>query len=92
MSFTKASIGAELSRSFALGEAFVGLHADWLENSSDNTLVTELLSDDEWTGRLGFGFSTQLESGIELDTSVELAGLGGDLQQASGGLRVAFSF
>ncbi len=92
MTFTQASVGVEFSQAFASGDGFFGLHADWLESSSDNSLVTERLGDDEWTGRLEFGFATQLDMGIDLNTSVEIAGLGGDLRQASGGLRIAFNF
>jgi len=90
--FTKVSFGTEISRSFAGGKVFGGVHADWLNTSSNTALVSDLLVDDGWTGRVELGVSTRLSNGLELDTSVELSGLGGDLQQTTGELRIAFRF
>lgn len=90
--FMEASLGAELRQTFSGGEAFAGVHADWLDTSSESTLVSDLLVDDGWTGRVAFGVSTELDNGLLLDTSLELSGLGGDLSETSGALRLAFRF
>ncbi|MCU4654759.1 autotransporter outer membrane beta-barrel domain-containing protein [Roseibacterium sp. SDUM158016] len=90
--FTQASFGAEISQTIGGGELFGGLHADWLDTSSDTALVSDLLIDDGWTGRLELGLSTEIGGGVLLDTSVELSGLGGDLRSTSGSLRFAFRF
>jgi hypothetical protein len=90
--FTQASLGAEMSQSISGGEVFAGLYADWLDTSSDTALVSDLLVDDGWTGRIALGVSMELGNGLELDTSVELSGIGGDLRQTSGALRFAFRF
>jgi hypothetical protein len=90
--FTQASLGAEISQSTGTGEIFAGFHADWLNTDTDTVLVQDLLVDDGWTGRLELGLSTEVGSGITLDTTVALSGLGGDLQSTSGSLRFAFRF
>jgi hypothetical protein len=90
--FTQASLGGEVSQATGSGEIFAGLHADWLNTDADTALVSDLLVDDGWTGRLELGLSTEVGSGVTLDTSVELSGLGGDLRQTSGALRFAFRF
>jgi hypothetical protein len=90
--FTQASFGAEVSQSTGSGAIFAGLHADWLNTDTDTALVQDLLVDDGWTGRLELGLSTEIGSGITLDTSVALSGLGGDLRSTSGALRFAFRF
>ncbi|SRR6056297_67123 len=90
--FTQASLGGEVSQSTASGEIFAGLHAEWLNTDADTALVSDLLVDDGWTGRLELGLSTEVGNGISLDTSVALSGLGGDLRSTSGALRFAFRF
>jgi hypothetical protein len=90
--FTQASLGAEISADISGGEVFAGLHADWLNTSSDTALVSVLLVDDGWTGRIELGVSTAVGNGVELETSLSLSGLGGDLQQTSGALHFAFRF
>src|SRR6056297_268355 len=90
--FTQASLGGEVSQSTASGEIFAGLHAEWLNTDADTALVSDLLVDDGWTGRLEIGLSTEVGNGISLDTSVALSGLGGDLRSTSGALRFAFRF
>jgi hypothetical protein len=90
--FTEASLGAELSQSISGGEVFVGLHADWLDTSSDTALVSDLLIDDGWTGRVAVGVAAEIGHGLDLDTSIEVSGLGGDLRQTSGSIRFAFRF
>lgn len=90
--FTEVSLGADIRKSLSGGEVFAGLHADWLNTSSDTALVSDLLVDDGWTGRLDLGVSTELVNGLELETSVELSGIGGDLRQTSGAVRFGFRF
>jgi hypothetical protein len=90
--FTQASLGAEISQSMGSSEFFTGLHADWLDTDADTALVSDLLVDDGWTGRLELGLSTEIGNGISFDTSVELSGLGGDLRSTSGALRFEFRF
>lgn len=90
--FSQVSLGTEIRHAVSGGELFAGLHADWLNTSSDTALVSDLLVDDGWTGRVELGVSTEIGRGLELDTSVELSGLGGDLRQTSGALRFAFRF
>lgn len=90
--FTEASLGAELRQTISGGELFAGLHADWLETSSETAIVSDLLVDDGWTGRVALGLSSDFGNGLLLDTSLEISGLGGDLQQTSGALRLAFRF
>jgi len=48
--------------------------------------------DDCWTGRVEVGLSTELRPALDLDVSLEVSGLGGDLQEISGGLRFAVRF
>ena len=90
--FTKVSVGARMGSSLMGGEAFAGLHADWLGTSSNTVLVSDALVDDGWTGRVEVGLSTELRPALDLDVSLEVSGLGGDLQEISGGLRFAFRF
>ncbi len=90
--FTQASLGAEISQSTPTGEIFAGLHADWLDTDADTALVSALLIDDGWTGRVEVGVSTTMVRGVMLDTSFALSGLGGDLRSTSGSLRFAFRF
>jgi hypothetical protein len=90
--FTQASLGGEISQSMGSGEFFTGLHADWLDTDADTALLSDLLVDDGWTGRLELGLATEIGNGISFDTSVELSGLGGDLRSTSGALRFTFRF
>lgn len=90
--FTEASLGAVVSHGIAGGEIFAGMYADWLDTSSDTTLVSDLLVDDGWTSRVELGVSTEIDGGMQFDASVEFSGLGGDLRQTSGALRFAFRF
>jgi hypothetical protein len=90
--FTQASLGAEVRQAITGGEAFAGLHADWLNTDAETALVSSLLVDDGWTGRVALGVSTEIGGGMMLDTSVELGGLGGDLRSTSGSLRLAMRF
>lgn len=90
--FTQASLGAEIRQTISGGEVLAGLHADWLDTSSDSALVSDLLVDDGWTGRVALGLATELGNGLSLTTSVEFSGLGGNLRQTSGALRFAFRF
>jgi hypothetical protein len=90
--FTQVSLGGEISHATGSGEIFAGLHADWLDTDAETALVSGLLIDDGWTGRLELGVSGDLGNGIGFSTSVELSGLGGDLQGTSGALRFTFRF
>jgi hypothetical protein len=90
--FTQVSLGGEVRQTMARGEVFAGLHADWLDTDAATALVSDLLVDDGLTGRLELGLSTEIGGGLMLDTSVQLSGLGGDLQSTGGSLRFAFRF
>lgn len=90
--FTQASLGGEISRSTGSGEIFAGIHADWLDTDAETALVSGLLVDDGWTGRLELGVSGDIGNGIGFATSLELSGLGGDLKGTSGALRFTFRF
>lgn len=90
--FSQVSLGAEISHATPGGEVFAGLHADWLNTDAETALVSGLLVDDGWTGRLEVGLSGEIGRGLSLDTSFALSGLGGDLRSTSGTLRFAFRF
>jgi hypothetical protein len=90
--FTQASLGGEISQSTGAGEIFAGLHADWLDTDAETALVSGLLVDDGWTGRLELGVSGDLGNGIGFATSVEFSGLGGDLQGTRGALNFSIEF
>ncbi len=92
VTFTQVSLGAEVRQTMSRGEIFGGLYADWLETSSDTRLVSDMLVDDGWTGRLALGAATQIADGVTLEASVEFGGLGGDLRNTSGGLSLAYQF
>lgn len=92
VTFTQVSLGAEVRQTLSRGEIFGGLYADWLETSSDTRLVSDMLVDDGWTGRLALGAATQIADGVTLEASVEFGGLGGDLRNTSGGLSLAYQF
>lgn len=90
--FEELSLGARYTRGFEGGTYFVGLHADYLNTDGDTRLVSDLLVDDGWTGRLELGGIFDLDDGMRFEASVEFKGLGGDLQQTSGALRLAYRF
>ena len=90
--FTEVSLGARLTRVTGSGAFFAGLHADWLDTSSDTQLVADVLSDDGWTGRIEFGGSVAMNNGFELDTSISVAGLGGDMRSTTASLNVGIRF
>jgi hypothetical protein len=90
--FTQASLGAQVSQATGTGEVYAGLHADWLNTDADSVLVSNLLVDDGWTGRLELGASTEVGLGKTLNASVEVSGLGGDLRGTAGALKFAFRF
>jgi hypothetical protein len=92
VSFTQASIGAEFGYAMGGTEVFAGLHADWLNSDADTALVSDLLVEDGWTGRVELGLSTELGSNMLLDTTIGISGLGGDMRQTSGSLRFAIRF
>jgi hypothetical protein len=75
--FTEVSLGAAVSHAIAGGEIFGGLYADWLDTSADTQLVSNLLVDDGWTGRVALGVSTKISGGAFFDTSLQIEGLGG---------------
>lgn len=86
------SVGARYTRDFNMGSYFVGLHADHLTTNGDTALNTDLLIDDGWTGRIELGGRFDVGNDNYVDTSIEFSGLGGDLQQMSGGIRATFHF
>ncbi|WJY20561.1 autotransporter outer membrane beta-barrel domain-containing protein [Fontisubflavum oceani] len=90
--FTEVSLGGRLTRNTAHGSFFAGLHADWQDTSGDTQIVSDLLAEDGWTGRLELGGSFESDNGLLFDTSVELGGLGGDFRSTSGALRLAIRF
>ncbi|MBF9035588.1 autotransporter domain-containing protein [Rhodobacterales bacterium HKCCE2091] len=90
--FGELSLGARYTRGFAGGSYFAGIYADYLHTDADTALVSDLLVDDGWTGRIELGGTMELDGGISLDTAVEFGGLGGDLHQVSGALRATFRF
>ncbi|NNY28425.1 autotransporter domain-containing protein [Roseobacter sp. HKCCD6575] len=90
--FTEVSLGGRLTRNTAHGSFFAGLHADWQDTSGDTQIVSDLLAEDGWTGRLELGGSFESDNGLLFDTSVELGGLGGDFHSTSGALRLAIRF
>ncbi len=92
VSFSQGSLGARLTHSGADGTLFAGLHADYLTQDPGSILAADLLAEDGWTGRVEVGGEMALGHGMDLSTSVELSGIGGDMRTVSGGLRVALRF
>jgi hypothetical protein len=92
VNFTEASLGVELAHMTDFAELTAGVHADWQKTSSDTQLVSDLLVDDGWSGRLDLGVSKGLSNGFEIDSSISLSGLGSDLRQVSGAVRIAYNF
>lgn len=90
--FYQVSAGARLTRSFDGGELFGGLHVDYQEVDSDTVLTGDIILNDGATGRIELGGSWALGRGLGLDTSLEIGGIGGDLTETSGALRVNFTF
>ena len=90
--FFQASIGAELSQSFATGSAFFGVHIDYQDADSDTVLASDIIINDGTTGRLEVGGSWTLQNGTEFDASLEFSGIGGDISETSGALRATFRF
>lgn len=90
--FTQGSVGLRLTRDWAGGSAFAGLHADYLAHDTGSFLTDTFLSEDGWTGRLELGTSMDLANGSGLTLSLELSGLGGRAETLTGGLRVALTF
>lgn len=90
--FSQGSLGARITFDGPDGSMFAGLHADYLTQDGGIALADDLLADDGWTGRVELGAATDLVRGLGLATSVELSGLGGDMETLSGGLRFAFTF
>lgn len=90
--FSEVSLGVELARAIEGGEVFAGLHLDWLDTSGETELVSTLLQDDGWTGRVELGLTNNMDNGLLLDTSVALSGIGGDLRSTKGSLNFAFRF
>ncbi len=92
VTFSQASLGARVTHVGPNGTLFAGLHADYLTNETESVLTQDLLANDGWTGRVEVGGEMTLDNGMDLSTSVELSGLGGDMQTVSGALRVALRF
>ena len=92
VTFSQGSLGARLTHTSAEGTLFAGLHADYLTQETESVLARDLLAGDGWTGRVELGGEMGLGNGMDLSTSVELSGLGGDMQTVSGALRVALRF
>ena len=92
VTFTQASIGARLTRDMAQGSLFAGLHADYLTNDSLSVLAQNLLANDGWTGRLEVGGDIAVGNGARLSTTFEVSGLGGDMQTATGALKIGLRF
>ncbi len=92
VTFSQLSLGGRVTHSGPNGTLFAGLHADYLTNDTESVLAQDLLAEDGWTGRVEIGGEMALSNGMDLSTSVELSGLGGDMQTVSGALRVAFRF
>lgn len=92
VTFGQLSLGSRITYTTADGTVFAGLHADYLDNQTDSAVAQDLLAESGWTGRIEFGGEMDLANGMGLSTSVELSGLGGDMQTVSGGLRVEFQF
>ncbi|WP_166486091.1 autotransporter outer membrane beta-barrel domain-containing protein [Jannaschia sp. CCS1] len=92
VTFGQVSLGARMTYATDAGTLFAGLHAEYLSNETEFDLAQDFLADDGWTGRLELGADMALSGGLDLSTSVELSGLGGDMQTVSGALRVAFRF
>ncbi|WP_339982732.1 autotransporter outer membrane beta-barrel domain-containing protein [Gymnodinialimonas ulvae] len=92
VSFSQLSLGGRLTHLGPDGGLFAGLHADYLTNDTESLLTQDLLAEDGWSARVEVGGQTALGSGLNLDISVELSGLGGDMRTVSGGLRIALRF
>lgn len=92
VTFSQASLGGRITHDGPDGTLFAGFHADYLTQDTDSILAADLLAEDGWTGRVEVGGEMALPNGMALSSSVELSGLGGDMQTVSGGLRVALRF
>ncbi|TNF62472.1 MAG: autotransporter domain-containing protein [Rhodobacteraceae bacterium] len=92
VTFTQVSLGARLTHATGQGTLFAGLHAEYLNNDTVSVLAQNLLANDGWTGRLELGGETALANGMQLSTSVEVSGLGGDMQTATGAVKIALRF
>ncbi len=90
--FSQVTIGANLAYTMNGLDLTAGLHADWLDTSSTTALVSDLMVDDGWTGRLELGLMTELQQGLMLDTTLALSGIGGDMRQSTGSIRFAIRF
>ena len=90
--FTQSSIGARLSRAVAWGTVTGGLFIDHVDRSTNNVAVNGLINDDGISGRVEIGLEGMIGNRTGVNTSLEISGIGQDMQQARGGVRFSLSF
>ncbi|SIO02349.1 autotransporter outer membrane beta-barrel domain-containing protein [Vannielia litorea] len=90
--FSQVSVGTRYARPYGDGTVYAAVYADHSDSDASVETVSDLLVDEGWTGRVEFGGNFATKAGHGVDTSVEFGGLGGDLKQVSGGLKVSFRF
>ena len=90
--FSELSFGARYSRPFGDGNFFVGFHSDYRHSEGEGVASSEYLETNGWTGRLELGANFDVTDRVNLVTSFELGGIGGDLRQPSGSILLTRNF
>lgn len=90
--FTQSSLGARLSRAVSWGTVTGGVFLDHVDRSTSNVAVNGMINDDGVSGRIELGLEGMVGARTGVNTSLEISGLGQDMQQARGGIRFSLSF
>lgn len=90
--FSELSMGARYSRPFEDGIFFAGFHSDYRHSEGEGVASSDYLETNGWTGRLEFGANFDVADRVNLVTSFELGGIGGNLRQTSGSILLTRSF
>ncbi|NBE06877.1 autotransporter outer membrane beta-barrel domain-containing protein [Paragemmobacter ruber] len=90
--FTQASFGAVLTTTAPSGTYSFGAHLDWLDQDGSLALASQFIAEDGVTGRLELGAETSIGSGMSLASSVEVGGIGGNVNSLHGGVKFSLRF
>ena len=63
-----------------------------MDRSTNNVAVNGLINDDGVSGRVEIGLEGMIGNRTGVNTSLEISGIGQDMQQARGGVRFSLSF
>ena len=90
--FSEYSLGARLTHETGEGMSYVGLHADYLASSAAVALAGRGFDPEGLSGRVELGTGFPISGNGNVALGIEAGGLGSELTEYTGQIRVSFEF